>query len=323
MQRSISFRVDGGPNSGLGHLVRCLALAQMIYPSQEIHFYCTEIPLSIAEDMLSLGFGFTRIQSENEFLNTLNESTTVVLDHYGLGTDFQQLVKNSGSKLVCIDDLGGQFFFADVIINHAPGVLPTFYDAQPHTYYALGPDFALLRPSFLKNANLFKSRKHLNKVFICLGGADYNNLTAQIVSGVVECNIFKKVIVVTGAAFQQLESLTSLLKENVVEHHHEVAEEKMALLMANSDIAIVPASGIIFEAIASGCIVVSSYYVKNQEAIFEGFKKLNAAYFLDNFNDVNENFLSDLVKNYTPKSDVRLIDGQSGKRLKELFNNIK
>ena len=72
----------------------------------------------------------------------------VVIDGYQFDTEYQQKVKKSGASLVCLDDLHNQHFVADIIINHAPGVDPGKYSAEPYTQYLLGPSYALLRPAF-------------------------------------------------------------------------------------------------------------------------------------------------------------------------------
>lgn len=322
LRTKIVFRADGSSNIGLGHLVRCLALAQMISNKREIHFYCKAIPELFANEILSYGFQISKIDSETDFLNQLNGTQIVVIDHYGLDTEYQKLVKNKGCKLICIDDTADQIFFADLIINHAPGIVPEFYQAQSYTRYALGTDYALLRPEFLNNAKKNRSKKTINNLFVCLGGADSNNFTERIVAEAINTYAFAKITIVTGAAFEHLDRLLPFLSNSIVKHYHAIDERLMAELMYDSDLAIVPASGILLEAIASGCIVISSCFVKNQEMIFEGFKKLDAAYFFNSFEDVNKNALMEFLTTYKFKPHRKLIDGSSGFRLNQLIEEM-
>ena len=45
---------------------------------------------------------------------------TVVLDGYHFRLGYQQVIKEAGYALVCIDDIHAYPFIADLIINHAP-----------------------------------------------------------------------------------------------------------------------------------------------------------------------------------------------------------
>src|SRR5690606_17963227 len=118
----------------------------------QVHFSCKEVPATIKRDIIQEGFLFQVIDREEEFLQSLTGKEIVVLDHYGLDSNYQQKIKERGSKLVCIDDQHDKDFLADLVINHSPGVAYQDYRTPAFTQFALGPDFALLRPPFLSRA---------------------------------------------------------------------------------------------------------------------------------------------------------------------------
>ena len=137
MSFKVFIRADGSSQIGLGHLVRCSALAHMLKDHFEITFYSKEIPDAMLAELNSNGFICHKIKNENEFFNQLNDKNIAVLDGYNFGTDYQKQVKDTGSKLICIDDLHDQKFLADLIINHAPGITPQDYKAKTYTQFAL------------------------------------------------------------------------------------------------------------------------------------------------------------------------------------------
>ena len=180
MNNKIYIRADGSPKIGLGHIIRCFALAKMLKDSFSIKFVSMHIPEDIETTFITEGFAVTKISKEEDFFDLLKGDEVVVLDHYGLDSSYQKRIKKIGSKLVCIDDLHNKEFYADLIINHSPGIVPSDYNAQSYTKFALGPQYALLRPAFLKSASAPKKIQKFENVLICFGGSDYTNLTKKV-----------------------------------------------------------------------------------------------------------------------------------------------
>jgi UDP-2,4-diacetamido-2,4,6-trideoxy-beta-L-altropyranose hydrolase len=111
LKRKIIFRVDGNANIGLGHLVRCMALAEMLRYDFTIHFICHELHEKTRAMLESVCQELTIIKDETESLaKFIASSDIVVLDGYNFNTDYQKQIKNSGCKLVCIDDLNTGYF---------------------------------------------------------------------------------------------------------------------------------------------------------------------------------------------------------------------
>lgn len=118
----IYFRADGGFAIGMGHLVRSLALAQMLEQAFEICFCCKEAPDSFVQDLNKLGLQFLKINTEQDWISLLKPKDITVIDHYQLGIETHRAIRAKGAKVVCIDDMHDKPFDADLIINHAPGV---------------------------------------------------------------------------------------------------------------------------------------------------------------------------------------------------------
>lgn len=314
----VYFRTDGGPEIGLGHLVRCIALAHMLKKDYNIFFVCTEIPTKIKNELEENQFALLEIE-EFHFFNLIKPDDIVVLDGYHFDTLYQKKIKAKGAKLVCIDDLHDQEFVADLIINHAPGVKQEDYHAQPYTQFALGLEYALLRPAFLEQAKKVRKIEKTETLLICFGGSDNKNLTERILEFVLKFAEFKKIIVVTGASYKYLKTLNIIIEANKkIVHYHEVNEKEMLMLLLDTHLAIVPASGILFEVLAAGCKAISGYYIDNQINIYKGFLAFEAIIDAKNFR--SEYLLNSLSK-IKDNSTVRVLDGKSADRLLEKIKN--
>lgn len=320
----VAIRVDGDNSMGLGHLTRCIALACMLRNDFRLLFICKALPEKINDEITDLGFGIQKITEEVGFFEAIDSKDIVVLDHYNLDSDFQKRIKDFGCKLVCIDDLHDKPFLADLIINHAPHIFASSYEAKTYTQFALGLEYVLLRPVFLKRSLTQKIISECRIAFVCFGGSDNKNLTKVAVDILVLDKRFDSVNVVVGAAYQYATELKQLIeKDQRFKLYYRIDEEKMADLIAISSIAIVPASGILQEVLALGCKAVSGMYVENQRQIYENYKLMDAFEDAGTFTEEEMKIAIDnLFKNKKIASTHKLIDGKSGIRLLNKFKQL-
>ncbi len=313
----VYFRADGNPELGLGHLIRCIAFGQALKDQFVLIFVCKDIPDKIASDVIFNDFKLVKIEEESIFLNQLLQGDLVILDGYGFDWDYQIQIKMLGCKLVCLDDLHNRLFAADLIINVAPGVSPKDYKGAAGIRFALGPDYALLRSTFLKPP-VRKPINNLESVFICFGGADLRNLTESTLRVVLDIPCFKRIIVVTGASFNEMSSFQNI-SNSKVEYFHAMNEHEIHDLMCQSDVAIVPASGILFEALVTECKVISGYCVDNQIGIYNGFLNAGAIVGAHRFAECD---LRKAISRIPDHVFNKIVDRKSSSRLLKEIENV-
>lgn len=315
MKRALFIRADASEKIGLGHVMRCFALAQMINDDFEIRFFCKEIPAQEAEEISSVGFIVEKIKWEDDFLSSLNASTIVILDGYEFGLEYQAQIKKSRARIIWISDFKSQNPFADIILNQAPGIAASGYQTSFSSRFLLGADYALLRTIFFQAQ---KQEKSPNSVFICFGGADPLNLSLKTLEVLSSFAKFEKSTIVTGAAYlfqSELEDFIHNSQQNI-EHFHSIDAEKMYALLSQSELAIVPSSSIIYEAMATNCQIISGYYVDNQKLFYEGLKTQNCFYDAEQFESGN---IKKALNSYfdKPEKKVNLIDKKSSERIRK------
>lgn len=320
MNKKIYIRTDASFEIGMGHLIRCIALAQMLVDTYDISFFCQNIPDISMKEINNLNLFFKKIESEEDFIELLNPEIIVVLDGYKFDLDYQRRVKKCGSKLILIDDYIQEEYIADLVINHAPIADLKVLKKFSQTNFAFGLDYALLRPDFLKAAKC--NMKHTNKfdISICFGGGDFKNLTIKTLNILKEYKIFNKIAIITGPAYNFKEDLENIVNKNdLIKHYNAIDASKICELFSNSKFVIVPASGILYEALAIGSKVISGYYTDNQLSIYKGFLSMNG--FIDAYN-FNETYLKKALIKIEDFIPTRLIDGRSSYRLLEKVNSL-
>lgn len=323
-RKIIHFRADGNSQIGLGHLIRCQSLAEMIKNNYNIHFYSRKTPDSIKEDLNRSGFTITTLKHENEFFNSIHSGDGVVVDGYSFGTDYYSKILSRGCKLILIDDLHDQQVCADLIINPAPGVSESDYqiqrDCTVSPIFALGPDYALLRPAFFNTEPGISVKRNMNHLFICFGGSDVKNMTEKVLAAAIDFKQFEKITIITGSGYLHHDDLKR--RFSGYEHtylYHGVGETVMAAKLAEADIAIVPSSGMLIEALSMQPVVISGMYVENQKALYTGFKKLNAFIDAGTFEIEMVKIALEKAGDFKPNT---IIDRKSPERYRALFETV-
>ena len=321
----VFIRTDGSTDKGLGHLVRSISLAHMLKPKFDVTFVCRELPEATDRELVAMDVGLVRIGDEQEFFDILTGEELIVLDGYQFNTAYQQRITDIGCRLVCIDDLHDSEVFADLVINHSPGVLQSDYRTRSDTRFALGPDYALLRPGFLAQAQKSRRVRTVENVLISFGGSDPKDLSSRVATLLSAYKQIKKIVIVTGSVRAHRKDFT-LGQDSRIQHYHSVDEQQMLTLFLQGDLAVVPASGVLFEAISAGCRVISGYYNDNQLDNYNGFRELGA--FVDARSFEESDITAALNQVLEMQSEeinsdenevVKIIDGHSGERILEQF----
>ena len=264
--------------------------------------------------------------------NYLTGDEIVVLDGYHFRTEYQKILKAKGCKVVCIDDIHAYHFVADVVINHAPGLDKKQYSIEPYTLLCFGLDYSLLRKPFLEAAKKKSKRiDFLRTVFICFGGADFNNITGKVLNVLLQNKTtIEKIYVVLGHANKFKSDINNYLKQKSkyqIEILSGLSADQMIYLMQDSDLAIVPASSILYEIIAVKMPVISGYYVDNQKDVYKGFKDLGLIHGVGDLNTFERytDIIEEVVR-MNIQSDIDLQvkyqKGESKENFIKLFNQI-
>lgn len=292
----VIFRADGNSQMGLGHVIRSLALAEMLSTDFECYFAIRNPLPSLREQILSVCKAIRELPetvdhlSEARFLakEVLAGDEIVVLDGYHFQTEYQRIIKEAGNKLVCIDDIHAYHFISDIVINHAPGLSKATYSVENYCELCLGLDYSLLRQPFIEASKTSRTIQSIDNIFICLGGSDPNNLTSQILFELIHNFHFSGYMIVTGAANNNLNQLTQIKRahpDRRITILHNLNPYQMIETLAQCDLAVVPSSTILLEAVATRIPTISGYYVNNQIDIYKGFLQLGMIIGIENMNN--------------------------------------
>lgn len=333
--KTIVFRADGNATTGLGHLYRLFALVEIYKQYFDVVFVTKKTsnvevipqhynPFFIPDDIT--------IHQEPEWLQThFNPSEYLIIaDGYQFNSAYQKQIKNGGFQLIYIDDLIQGKMYADILINHAANINLSQYETSANTQLALGTNYAILRPSFIKAAQHTREIGKIRDAFVCFGGADALDISLKATKALLQISQIKSIHVVLGAAYSHSDIFELAKTNENIKIHKNLDEESLCQLMNQCQIAIAPASTIVFELCSVKMPILSGYFVDNQKNIYQALFKEGAIYGCGDFTNFSaeafkghlEKLLVETEMNSYLKEQQRLFDGQSPSRFIHLLNTL-
>ncbi len=268
----IAFRVDANTEIGLGHLMRCLALADRLAAVgacchflsygdvvrsyvAERHIFHLVPNVSVGKPVDSHADGELNYASWLpvgwradaagclDVLAHIGRIDWLVVDHYALDRRWEEMLAPATSQLMVIDDLADREHVCDLLLDqNLVDEMETRYHLRVPVgcQLLLGPDYALLRPEFSasrKAAQLRTPLASVKSILVMFGGADAADLTSDAVEALRELDYAGSINVVVGPLYKNVailrESLAML--PNAVLH---VAPPSIAELLVRADFVV-------------------------------------------------------------------------------------
>ncbi len=268
--KKILFRADGNAQIGLGHIMRCLALANMLNGQFSMRFAIVEPTPDVSALLEAAGLAVVPLSlssQESAFINSIESDELVVLDGYSFDESFQNHIRSKARKLVLIDDLVTGHYAADVVINHAGGITPDDYDAESDTSFYLGPHYALLRPEFLKPEG-FGPPPADGPIFVSLGGADPQNTSLTVLEAIQQVDPLLPTRIVLGPFHPDraaIEAFQSHLPNLTILQN--LTASQMVTELAQCNLAIASCSTIAYEVCAVNRPLIAVVTADNQDRL--------------------------------------------------------
>ena len=261
--RRMLIRADASLSMGTGHVMRCLALAQAWQDAGgDAALNSQELPAALRDRLEKEGVtvvqsGSTPGSAQDAIrLGTQAAEMAaqwIVVDGDQFDTHFLQTLRDSGNRVLLIDDLAARPGFpVDLLVNPNFGAHAEDYSAkQVGSRVLAGPAYALLRREFRRRWAT-KVCEQTKRILVTLGGSDPEQLTPRIVDALADSSDLE-VTVVAGGAYAGWTELVRRAGKRVRLFFN---PPDMAGLMAQADVAITASGGTIWELLSVGCPVL-------------------------------------------------------------------
>ncbi|VVE89044.1 UDP-2,4-diacetamido-2,4,6-trideoxy-beta-L-altropyranose hydrolase [Pandoraea bronchicola] len=295
---NVFFRVDASLQTGSGHVMRCLALANAIRPFvSRAHFICRHLPDALEALLKANGHDVTRLplgapvvpeyadplaheawlgapqaQDARDTLCVIGESDCdrLIVDHYAIDARWERLVRDKAKHILVIDDLADRAHVCDWLLdqNFHAGMATRYLDlVPPNCARLLGPDYALLRPEFLALRQQIGPRSGtVRRILVFFGGMDAENYTRMALDALQRAALTDVAVdVVIGAQHPDLEGIRARCKALGYACH--VQTTRMAELMAEADLCIGAGGTATWERCCLGLPTITFVVADNQRDV--------------------------------------------------------
>lgn len=283
MSEQLIVRADASPQSGTGHLMRCLALAQAwrVRGGDAAFITCCE-SAKLRQRLANEGMKVMMLerphpdpvdwQTTSDVLGASSHAW-VVLDGYHFDPEYQSRVKQAGHQLLVVDDIAHlKHYYADIVLNQNINAELWQYSSEPYTRLLLGPRYTLLRSEFLSSVTLKREiPKVARNVLITLGGGDVDNQTLKVTQAVQQIDIDGfEAIVIIGASNRHNMQLKLASHDSTVPIRFVENVTNMPKLMAWADLAVSGGGSTCWELAFMGLPALVMILADNQRAVAEG-----------------------------------------------------
>jgi UDP-2,4-diacetamido-2,4,6-trideoxy-beta-L-altropyranose hydrolase len=281
MTQSLLIRADAGSRIGVGHVMRCLALAQAWQDvGGKAVFVAAELPTGLEERLSREGFPFVRINgpvgTREDADATLaiagdNDVALVVVDGYAFSVSYFDMLHEAGLRVLALDDLSHlERYPVDALLNQNLSATAEAYRGRvgTSTVLLLGPRFSLLRREFREAAPDATGQLHEpRRVLMTFGGGDVENLTGALMRNLQHsARRDLHVIVLAGTANPHIAALREIAADMTFPCEVRVDVSNMAELMVWADAAITAAGSTVWELASLGVPALIGAVEPNQLA---------------------------------------------------------
>lgn len=309
MSGAVAIRVDASPKIGIGHVMRCLTLADSLAArGAQIRFVSRHLPAHLSELVRARGHechilaaapagdledlshaGWLEVPQAADAAHTRRALSdrrwdALIVDHYALDARWEGALRASAARILVIDDIADRLHDCDVLLdqNVYPDMETRYAGKVPSGCELLiGPRYALLRDEF----RLWRERAAprggaVQRILVGFGGVDAADLTHTTLEALrrVGSNGWN-VDVVVGAAHPRLAATVAACDAAGYACH--VQSNRMAELMAAADLALGAAGSTSWERCSVGLPTICVPTAQNQVAIAAGLTSRGVAVTID------------------------------------------
>jgi len=319
---NIAFRTDASADIGIGHLIRCLALAEELKNKGHVCFFVTKIQNKELIDRIeqdNIHFqtdpNATLDEDKQILLKFSNENKIdwIITDHYGINSDYVQKLKENNYNVLSIDDNALIHYYSDIILNQNIGSEKLKYSSEKYTKFLLGPKYALIRNQLLVRDKKTK-QSTVKNILIMLGGADEDNVTLQIIKSLKSIDNVEFLVII-GPLNPHYNELKKYVESEKLNIRLIKSPENMADLYLESDIAISAGGSSCYEFSYFGIPNIIITLAENQLKSAKELDKQKIGINLGNKQEIDTKQLGKKVKELIKDDSLRKMMSENGKKL--------
>ena len=325
---NLLIRADATTETGTGHIMRCLALAQAWQMGGNRAFFLSHCGSeALRQRVEATGVGFIPLDHAHHdpadlqtMLTLLSElqAGVVVVDGYHFDPAYHQAVRKKGVRLLLIDDTAHlPEYHADILLNQNINAGQLSYMCDTDTKLLLGPQYALLRPEFLPwHGQPRKISRLARKVLVTMGGSDPENVTLKVIQAMQQVDVpGLETRIIVGSANPHFETLNHAVHDSTCNVQLFTDVPDMSEQTAWADLAVSAGGSTCWELAFMGVPTIVLVLAENQHNNAEELGKNSITVNLGWHEQILPSQISQAVTQLVASYERRSVMAQRGREL--------
>ncbi|MEI7732398.1 MAG: UDP-2,4-diacetamido-2,4,6-trideoxy-beta-L-altropyranose hydrolase [Verrucomicrobiota bacterium] len=326
MSPLLIIRTDASPEIGTGHVMRCLAFAEIWLRNggQAIlaprllpeYFEARAQKMGLEVGRLTSPLGSLEDAAELIRLAKARAAAWIMVDGYQFYESYQDSLANAGLAVLWVDDFGSlNHYSASMVLNQSLGATRARYPRiTASTRLLLGCRYLQLRREFLIWQHWQRNIPDTaRRILITMGGSDPDNVALKALEGVIQTGLPLSATVIVGASspnYQVLQNAVAGTSHRLVRN-----AENMPELMSQADLAITAGGTTAWELAYMGVPTLLITQADNQLLNCEVLDREGAAQNLGWHHLLSAQAIAQSLKNLTGNPVLRAAMSQAARKL--------
>ncbi|MEO9902265.1 hypothetical protein [Nisaea sp.] len=289
----LAIRADADAGIGLGHAMRCFALAEAwcAQGGEAVFFSAAALPDPVLARLDGAGIAHRVFASPDDGREFADAATGIgarwlVVDGSFATPDYLERVRNAGLPVLLIDDEGSaERYPCDLLLNQNVQATSGDYAGRTEAKILAGPGFALIRADMRETLQLRTLPERPQRILVLVGGADPGGhleaLAEAAATALRQATIADgHVDAVIGPASAWRAPADT---DPMITYHRGVKD--MGTLIAKTDLTISSAGSTVWELSLFGTPMILGASVPVEEPVGAGMAARGAALYLGRFSD--------------------------------------
>ncbi len=295
----ILFRADANPNIGMGHIMRCLSIADAMAATsnstilprgrQDIKFVLADNSISLlicsrGYEPIILHTDYKSMDSEIpvwEELSSSIDADLLIIDSYFVTPTYLTWLKDNIGRVCYIDDVLSFPYPVDVLVDYnvyanLPDYQTLYEGCEDKPEFLLGVEYAPLRSMF-QNIPAWEQKETVTDILLSTGGSDELHIALEFVKYLHnQGGDGRTYHILLGAMNQDKPAIREMSeKMDWIVLHENVVDMKS--LICSMDVVVSAAGSTLYEICACGVPLITFSTADNQIRGAEAFEKLGLA----------------------------------------------
>jgi len=341
---NVAIRTDASREIGTGHVMRCLTIAEQLRRhGAVVRFVCRTLPGHMCELIEEHGYEVDRLafsecdvkpfyhdlyarwlvvdqdkdaeQTASNLIKYPNPPDWLIVDHYGLDSQWHRVMRPHTQRIMAIDDLANRSLECDVLLDQNYYTDPTKrYSGlvSQHCRQLIGPEYVLLRNEFFDMKRRHRQGQ-VKRILVFFGGSDPTNMTGIALNAIAMLDESELMVdVVIGAANPHSEEIRRLCEEcDSFRMHQNVSN--MAYLMNEADLSLGAGGTATYERLYLQLPTLAVSVADNQIRVLEDLDRDRHLVYLGRDRDMSPESLAMAIQSFMDgKLEIRPYDFAPG-----------